>query len=102
MASISVANVTAVEAQATASLLLSDNLPDRISAGTPSLDDAAGVWRVPVVLSYPLLGVLGQVGEVLVDIHDAKRISFTPIDEMLALATALAEEQRDVIEAPLP
>ena len=94
--------MTAIEAQAAASHLLSDRLPDRISASTPILDESAKVWRVPVILAYPLLGVLGQVGEVLVNTNKAEVVSCTPVGEMLTAAKALAEQHRDVIEAPLP
>ncbi len=81
---------------------MSDHLPDRISASTPSLDETAQVWRVPVILAYPSLGVLGQVGEIVVSATKAGVISSTPVDEMLKTAQALAEKHRDAIEAPLP
>lgn len=91
-----------MEAQAEASLFLSDHLPDRISASTPSLDEAALVWRVPVILAYPHLGVLGQVGEVVVSVARKEVVSFTPLEDILDAARALAEKHRDAIEAPLP
>src|SRR5438094_1973231 len=102
MATVTVPIVTAMEAQAEASLFLSDRLPDRISASAPSLDETAQVWRVPVILAYPGLGVLGQVGEIVVSTTKAEVVSSTPVEEMLQAAQALAEEHRDVIEAPLP
>ena len=91
-----------MEAQAEASLFLSDRLPDRISASTPSLDDGLQVWRVPVILAYPHLGVLGQVGEIVVSAARTEVISSTPPEEMLTRAGALAEKHRDAIEAPVP
>lgn len=91
-----------MEAQAKASLFLSDHLPDRILASAPSLDEAAHVWRVPVILAYPHLGVLGTVGEVVVSTTIAEVISSTAIAEMLVAARALAEVHQDDIEAPLP
>lgn len=99
---MTVPTVTAMEAQAEASLFLSDRLPDRISASAPSLDEAAQVWRVPVILAYPHLGVLGQVGEVVVSAARTEVISSTPLEAMLNAARALAEKHRDAIEAPLP
>ena len=102
MATMIITTVTAMEAQAQASLFLSDRLPDRISASTPSFDDAKAVWRVPVILAYPFLGVLGQVGEVVVSGTKAEVISATPAEEMLNAARTLAEKHRDEIEAPLP
>lgn len=97
-----VPTVTAMEAQAEASLFLSDRLPDRISASAPCLDEAAQVWRVPVILAYPYIGVLGQVGEVVVSATRAEVVSSTPVEEMLEAAGALAEKHRESIEAPLP
>ena len=102
MATASVPTVRAIEGQAEASLFLSDHLPDRISASTPSLDEAAQVWRVPVILAYPGLGVLGQVGEIVVSTTKAEVISSTPVEEMLKAAWSLAEPRRDAIKAPLP
>jgi hypothetical protein len=39
-----------------ANLFLSDHLPDRFLASSPTLDFAANVWRVPVWLAYPFIG----------------------------------------------
>ena len=101
MATVTVPTVTAMEAQAEASLFLSDRLPDRISASAPSLDAAALVWRVPVILAYPHLGVLGQVGEVVVSATTTEVISSTALEDMLTDARALAEQHRDAIEATI-
>ena len=90
-----------MQAQAEASLFLSDRLPDRISASTPSLDESAWVWRVPVILAYLFLGVLGQVGEVVVSTAKAEVISATPVEEILKAAWGLAEQHRDAIETSL-
>jgi hypothetical protein len=102
MATMIVPSVTAMEAQAEASLFLSDRLPDRVSASTPVLDEGTQVWRVPVILAYPFLGVLGQVGEVVIGAVKAEVISSTPVDEILEAARLLAEKHRNDIEAPLP
>ena len=99
---MSIPTVTAMEAQAEASLFLSDRLPDRLSASAPFLDEAAQSWHVPVILAYPHIGVLGQVGEIIVGAAKAEVISSTPVEEMLKTAQALAEKHRDAIEAPLP
>jgi hypothetical protein len=102
MATITVPKVTALQAQAEANGFLLNNLPDRITADQPHLDAEAQVWRVPVILTYPLLGVLGTVGEIVVSANEEKIVSFTPIEEILAAARTLAEQHRDAIEAPLP
>jgi hypothetical protein len=101
MTTVTVPTVTAMEAQAEASLFLLERLPDRISASHPSLDEAGQVWHVPVILAYPGLGVLGQVGEIIVGATKAQVISTTPPEEMLTAARALASQHRDAIEAPL-
>jgi len=94
-----VATITALEAQAAASLFLSDNLGDRFLASAPKLDGAAHVWRVPILLAYPLIGPVGQTGEILVNATSEEIISFTPLEEMKATARRLYEENRDAIEA---
>lgn len=100
MSTMNVPTVTAMEAQAEASLFLSDRLPDRISASAP--DEAAWAWRVPVILAYPGLGVLGQIGEVVVSAARTEVISSTPLEDLRNAARELAEKHRDAIEAPLP
>lgn len=94
-----VPTVTALEAEAKASLFLSDHLPDRLSAGPPQLDADGNVWRVPVWLNYPVLGSLGQVGEIIINAMSEEILSHTPVDEMLAQAQALYEQHRHAIEA---
>jgi antitoxin (DNA-binding transcriptional repressor) of toxin-antitoxin stability system len=93
--------VSKVTAQAKASLFLSDHLPDRISASTPALDGASQTWHVPVILAYPQLGVLGQVGEIVVSATEAEILAHTPVEKMRKTAGELIEQQRDAIEAPL-
>lgn len=63
--------------------------------------NVAQVWQVPVILAYPHIGVLGQAGEIIVSAVKAEVISYTPVEEMLKTARALAEKHRDAIEAPL-
>jgi antitoxin (DNA-binding transcriptional repressor) of toxin-antitoxin stability system len=93
--------VSDIRAQAKASLFLSDHLPDRISAGSPVLDKSAQVWRVPVTLAYPSLGVLGKVGEIVVSAAKEEILSNTSIEEMCKAAAELINKHRDAIEAPL-
>ena len=102
MVANTVPKITALEAEAAASLFLSDHLPDRITAGDPRLDSQAGVWRVPVLLAYPIIGSVGEVGEIIVSGQTEEVLSHTPVEEMLARARALYEQHRDEIEAPVP
>ncbi len=102
MVTNTIPKITALEAEAAASLFLSDHLPDRITAGDPQLDSGAGVWRVPVLLAYPIIGSVGVVGEIIVSGQTEAILSHSPLDEMLACARALYDQHRDQIEAPVP
>ena len=90
-----------MQAEAEAFRFLNDHLPDRIIPLTPRLDAAGQVWRVPVALSYPRLGVLGELGEIAISVSSGQVISHTPIEDLRASALALAEVHRDVIKAPI-
>jgi hypothetical protein len=102
MATIIIPKLTALEAQAAANLFLSDHLGDRFMADSPALDAEANVWRVPVLLSYAVIGPVGQTGEILVSTASEEILSYTPIEEMKAAARVLYEQHRDAIEAPVP
>lgn len=93
--------VTALEAQGAANLFLSDHLPDRFLAVRPQLDPAGEVWHVPVILTYAVIGPLGEVGEIAVSTSTEEIIQHTPLDEMRERARALYNQHRDAIEAPL-
>lgn len=101
MVANTIPKVTALEAEAAASLFLSDHLPDRITAGDPQLDVNAGVWRVPVLLAYPVIGSVGEVGEIIVSGQTEEILSHTSVDKMLARARALYDQHREQIEAPV-
>ncbi len=90
---------TALQAQAAANLFLSDRLPDRFTADQPELNPAGELWRVPVILSYPFVGPLGEVGEILVNAGSEAVVSHTPLDEMRDKAQSLYEAHRDEVEA---
>jgi hypothetical protein len=101
MATKTAPTVTALEAQGVANLFLSDHLGDRFLAVRPQLDEGGDVWRVPVVLTYAVVGPLGEVGEVIVSATSEEVVSHTPIEEMRERALALYEQRREQIEAPL-
>jgi hypothetical protein len=102
MATATVSTITALEAQAKANYFLLTQLGDRLVANDPVLDAGAGLWRVPVLLSYPFLGPLGNVGEILVSTTTAEIVAHSPLAAIKAAAWALYEQHRDEIEAPLP
>jgi len=87
---------------ATVGGFLNDNLPDRFCAGRPQFDQETLLWKTPILLSYPILGPLGQVGEITVSADAGKILSFTPLEEMKAAARAIIEQHREEIESPLP
>ncbi len=93
--------VEQINVMAAAANVLNDFLPDRFCAGQPQFDSVAAVWQVPVLLSYPRLGVIGRVGEITVSADAGNVLSFTPIDKMKATAETLIEQHREQIEAPL-
>ena len=99
MAIHSVPKVTALQAQATANLFLSDCLPDRFTADQPQLNAVDNVWCVPVVLTYPGVGALGCVGEICINTGSETVVSHTPLAEMKQAAQALYDAYRDAIEA---
>ena len=74
MATTMAPTITALQAQAAANLFLVNHLPDRFMAGPPSLDQAVQVWRVPVLLAYPIIGPVGHTGEILVSVTAEKVI----------------------------
>jgi hypothetical protein len=102
MATTLAPTLSALQAQAAANLFLSDHLPERFMAGPPSLDITAHVWRVPVLLAYPIIGPVGQTGEIVVCVTAAEVVSYTPSEEMQVAAHALYEQHRNAIEAPVP
>jgi hypothetical protein len=99
MALYSAPKVTALQAQATANLFLSDHLPDRFTADQPQLNALDHVWHVPVVLAYPGVGVVGCVGEICITTLSETVVSHTPLAAMKQAAQALYDVHRDAIEA---
>ena len=102
MATKTAPTVTALEAQGAANLFLSDRLGDRFLAVRPQLGEGGDVWRVAVVLTYAVVGPVGEVGEIVVSAASEEIVSHTPIEEMKERARALYEQHRDEIEASLP
>ncbi len=90
--------LTALEAQIAANGFLLDNLPDRYLAVEPQFDPAAQAWRVKVVLTYPVIGCIGQVGEIMVSAYSEKILSHTPPTEIRERGRQLYEQNRDAIQ----
>lgn len=90
--------ITAFDAEAEANHLLHGLLPDRFTAGDAWFDPTTSAWRVPVVLAYPFIGPVGEVGEVLVSESAERIISHTAPDEMKTRGRALYKQHREAIE----
>jgi hypothetical protein len=90
--------LTALEAQITANGFLLDNLPDRYLAVEPRLDTDAKAWRVKIALTYPFIGSVGEVGEILVSAFSEKILSHTPIAEVRERGRQLYEQHREAIQ----
>jgi hypothetical protein len=80
MATKTAPTVTALEAQGAANLFISDHLGDRFLAVRPQLNEGGNVWHVPVVLTYAVIGSVGEVGEVAVSVSNEEIVSHTPIE----------------------
>lgn len=91
--------VTAFQAQALVNDFLSNSLPDRFTADRS--DWADDKWRVPVILAYPQIGSLGEVGEVEVDTEIGTILSHTPFEQMKKIGIELYTANRDAIEAAI-
>lgn len=91
--------ITALEALAASNLFLSDHLPDRYCADDPKFDRATSLWHVPVVMAYPFIGPIGQVGELMVSAFSEEVLSHTPFEEMRSRGQELYRQHREAIEA---
>lgn len=92
-------NITKQQAQAVANLFISDHLPDRFTADQPCLTQTRNAWNIPIILTYPYIGSLGQVGTVTVSTASELILSYTPIEEMKQTGQKLYELHRDAIQA---
>lgn len=84
--------ISAAEARKRVSRRILEELTTGVSARTPELaiSSAAINWRVPIVLSLPNLGDLGQVGSILVDAMSGEILaSTTDLDQIMRVAEML-------------
>src|SRR5262249_42623790 len=102
MVTRTIPTITALEAQGIANDFLSEHLPDRFLACRPELDAEKTVWRLSVVLTYAIIGPVGEVGEITLSASSQTIISHTAFEEMMTRAQTLYDQHRDAIVAPLP
>jgi hypothetical protein len=89
--------ITALQAQALTNSFLSDRLPDRFTADRAEWIDSQ--WRVPVILAYPGIGSLGEVGEAYVDNQVGTILSHTSLEQMKQKGMELYATNQDAIKA---
>jgi hypothetical protein len=86
-------------AQAIVNDWILNRLPDRFTALEPKRMAAGDIWCVPVGLAYPNIGVIGQVGEVLVSAFSGGVISASRPEEMKVIAMKYYTDREDEIKA---
>jgi len=101
MATHTTPSITALQAQATATLFLSDHLPDRFTADQPWFDPQGACWHVPVILTYPGMGVLGTVGDIQVAAQTATVVAHRACGVMRYTAQGLYDAHRDAIDTAI-
>ncbi len=76
------------------------NLRSCFTAGLPKTISfpIQNVWIVPVLLSYPDTGIVGEVGMIAVDSESGSIVGYTPKEEIEKMAEALYEEKKKEIE----
>lgn len=90
---------TAQQAQATSNDFLSNQIGDRFTADQATLSKTGEVWQVPVILAYPVVGSIGQVGEIKVSTSSNVIVFHTSIEEMKQTGLKLYETHQDEIQA---
>ena len=92
--------ITAREALIAANRFLLKTMRDRFTAGLPKqvIFSTRSVWIVPILLTYPQTGVLGEVGMIAVDDQRGTIVGWTPVEEVERLGKELYEEKKGEIE----
>jgi len=88
------------QVMALANRFILTRLPDRFSAGLPKSVNfpTRRLWVVPVMLTYPHIGIVGEVGMVVVDAEQQTVVGWTQVQEMEELARQLYLEKKHEIE----
>jgi hypothetical protein len=67
--------------------MFTGGLPHRLPLPTAEL------WIVPLVLTHPDHGIVGEIGSVAVDLHTSEILGYTPRAEAVAAAQNLRESK---------
>jgi hypothetical protein len=83
------------EAISEANGFILEHLPDRFCAGIPRLLSfpARTIWATPILLSYPEIGPVGEVGFVAVDAELGNVVGWTPFSEIYKAAEKLYSDK---------
>jgi hypothetical protein len=78
-----------------------EHLPDRFCAGAPKMVEfpVRKVWAVPILLSYPRIGPVGEAGIIAVDAEIGTVVGWTPLEEVIKAAQKIYSERKEEIEA---
>lgn len=78
-----------------------EHLPDRFCAGAPKMVEFAvrKVWAVPILLSYPEVGPVGEAGIIAVDAEMGTVVGWTPLGDVLKAAQDIYSARKGEIEA---
>ena len=89
-------NITPFVAKQKANLYLATEVGNLVMSEEPDLEFQANgaFWRVPSVLTNPVKGRLGKIGEVIINAQDGNIIveQSTPVEEMIKNAETLDPE----------
>lgn len=70
------ANITAFVAQQKVTQFVISEISNQLCADTPDLNIGERLcWSVPVVLTSPVTGLIGRVGEILVDVNTGELLA---------------------------
>lgn len=89
------------EAVTEANGFILEHLPDRFCAGIPRLLSfpARTIWATPILLSYPEIGPVGEVGFIAVDAELGNVVGWTPFPEIYKAAEQVYSDKKGQIEA---
>jgi hypothetical protein len=90
--------VTAVQARARVNRFLLSQIGSQFCAGEPDFDAVKNCWRVPVLMVTPGM-IVGQVGEVLVNLTTRDILSHTEPESMYMAAEKLRKQKNAAIKA---
>lgn len=99
MSNLTTITVAASAATAVANEFLLERVGDRFTTSVPYLKPDAHAWCCVVTLAYPVVGEVGDVGEIMVCARAGEVLSHTSVDEMHARARLLYEQHHERIEA---